>query len=390
MSGLAAVVLSGTINSLWSGLLLTALAAVALRLIPRSNATTRYAIWFTTLILILAMPALFLLVPPASPGSTAAVQPTAAVALPEAAAWPMYAVWAWMAITAGLLARVALSIRHIRALKRHATLLGTRDGIGLLASTEIRVPMAAGFVRRAVIFPQALLRELSAAEYEQVLCHELAHLRRFDDWTQLVQAAAQAVLFFHPAVYWIGRKLALEREIACDDWVLGVTGKARPYAACLTHLHELTRRAAAPRLAPGAIAGRRGQIVTRVEALLEVDRNASARFSRAGWLAACGLVSAALVVATQVAPPVGVEAVPVAPIQFARIAAPGAPAIARTPARATPVRHHLMAKRAPPFVGPPTPEVLLVRAVRFEPQPGYVIITVVFFAPPPPLALNGI
>jgi beta-lactamase regulating signal transducer with metallopeptidase domain len=130
-----------------------------------------------------------------------------------------------------------------------------------------------------------------------VLCHEMAHLRRWDDWTQLAQAVAQAMLFFNPAIYWIGRRLKIEREMACDDWVVSTTGEARPYAACLTHLHELTRRAPAPQLAPGAITRMRWQLRARVEALLQPDRNSTPRFSRSGWMAACALVSAALIVA---------------------------------------------------------------------------------------------
>ena len=117
---------------------------------------------------------------------------------------------------------------------------------------------------------------MSAEEFEQVLCHEMAHLRRWDDWTQLAHAVAQAVLFFNPAIYWIGRRLKIEREMACDDWVVSATGEARPYAACLTHLHELTRRAPAPQLAPGATTRTRWQISARVEALLQADRNSHA------------------------------------------------------------------------------------------------------------------
>ena len=223
--------------------------------------------------------------------------------------------------------RQAWSLLHIHGLKRRATMLGQRGNIRLLASAEARVPMAAGFVRRAIVFPHSVLDSLTPEEFEQVLCHEMAHLGRWDDWTQLAHAIAQAILFFNPAIYWIGRRLKIEREMACDDWVVSTTGEARPYAACLTHLHEVTRRARAPQLAPGATSGKQWQIVARVEALLQPDRNSTPRFSRSGWMAACALVSAALIVAGRTTPPVGVQEIPLATMALAHLRAPAAPAI---------------------------------------------------------------
>jgi beta-lactamase regulating signal transducer with metallopeptidase domain len=305
----------------------------------------------------------------------------------------VYAVLAWLAIAAILLARVAWSLAYIHGLKCRATLLGRRGNIRVLASAEVRVPMAAGFVRRAIVFPQSVLNELTPQEFEQVLCHEMAHLRRWDDWTQLVQAIAQAALCFNPAIYWIGRRLKIEREMACDDWVVSTTGAARPYAACLTHLHEVTRRAAAPQLAPGATSGKRWQISTRVEALLRPDRNSTPRFSRAGWMAACALASAALIVAARTTPPVGVQETPLAAMAFTHPSAPAAPAISYAPRRFTPPRPRLVASRVPELPAPPAltgAPIVLVRAWQVKVSPTYFVIAVFFIEPPPPAALNGI
>lgn len=390
----AAVAVSITLNSLWMGLPLAALAAVMVRLLPRSNATTRYAIWFTALLLVVAAPALLLIPRPASAAVAGTSSlPATLLTVPVTAQWPVFAVLAWLAIAAILLARVAWSLAHIHGLKRRATLLGRRGNIRVLASTEIRVPMAAGFVRRAIVFPRSVLDQLTTQEFEQVLCHEMAHLRRWDDWTQLAQAVAQAALFFNPAIYWIGRRLKIEREMACDDWVVSTTGEPRPYAACLTHLHEVTRRAAAPQLAPGATSGKRWQISARVEALLRPDRNATPRFSRSGWMAACALASAALIVAAKTTPLVGVQEIPVAAMAFAQPAAPAAPAIAFTHRRFTPPPPRLLANRTPDLPAPPVlnaAPILLVRALQVEVSPTYYVIAVVFFAPPPPTVLHGI
>jgi beta-lactamase regulating signal transducer with metallopeptidase domain len=392
----SAVAVSTALNSLWLGLLLTGLAAGMVRLLPRSNATTRHAVWFTTLMLVVAAPAL-LLIPRPAPAATASSLslPSAPWTVPVTAQWPVYLGAAWLAITAILLARVGWSLAHIYGLKRRATPLGQRGQIRVLASAEVAVPMAAGFIRRAIVFPQTVLNILTPQEFEQVLCHEMAHLRRWDDWTQLVHAIAQAVLFFNPALYWIGRRLKIEREMACDDWVVSTTGEPRPYAACLTHLHEVTRRAPAPQLAPGATSGTRWQISKRVEALLRPDRNSTPRFSRSGWMAACALVSAALIVAARTTPPVGVQEIPVASLALAHLSAPGAPAIAFVPKRFAPPQPRLVASRihTPELPAPPAlkdASVVLVRAWQVQVSPTYFVIAVVFFEPPPHAALKGI
>ncbi len=378
----AAAAVSGAANSLWLGLPLAGLAAGMLRLLPRANPATRYAVWFTALVLVLAAPALFLIPRPA-PGGAAMAAAATQWSVPVTARWPLYAMLVWVAIAGALLARIALSLAHIQGLKRRATRLGKRDDILVLASAEVQVPMAAGFWRRAIVFPQSMIGELSAAEFEQVLCHELAHLRRWDDWTQLAQETGRAVFFFHPAVHWIGRRLAIEREMACDDWVVAATGQARPYASCLTHLHELIRRpkGRAAQLAPGAATRSRGQIVVRVEALLKPGRTGSPRLSRAGWAAACVLAAAALTAAVRTKPPVGVQELPVARMAMARLAPPPAPAISRAP------RWTAAARR---MAAPAEASYVLARAWRVDLQPTYMVITVVFFEPPPRTAWNGI
>jgi beta-lactamase regulating signal transducer with metallopeptidase domain len=403
----AATALSSALNSIWLGLLLAGLAALMLRVMPRSNATTRYAVWFTTSLLILAVPPLFLLVPrPVALAATLTLPAAAApLAVPVTTRWPVHVVMGWLAISIVLVARLAYSLYHIQGLKRRATLLGMRGNVRVLSSAYVRVPMAAGFVRRAIIFPRTIVSQLSTEEFEQVLSHELAHLRRWDDWTQLLQEISQAVLFFNPVVHWIGKRLEIEREIACDQWVVSATGKARPYAACLTHLHELTRRAGAPQLAPGATGRKRWQISARIEALLAEDRHATPGLSRSGWLAACALASAALVVATQVTPPVGVAELPLATISYARLNVPAAPGLAMTPVKATPAKPRLLAGRVrkpsqslipdmatiaanAPVI--PAAPYILVRSWRVEASPAFMIITVVFFEPPPVTQQNRI
>src|SRR5260370_21934325 len=80
--------------------------------------------------------------------------------------------------------------------------------------------------------------------------HEAAHLARGDDVALIFQRLLQAVFALHPVVHWIARRIDLEREIACDDFVVEATGQPRPYAACLTRVVELTGGVRPPPVAP--------------------------------------------------------------------------------------------------------------------------------------------
>ena len=134
--------------------------------------------------------------------------------------------------------------------------------------------MSLGFLNPAILIPRALLDTLSDSELEHVVLHELGHLRRWDDWTNLAQKLIEAILPIQPAVYWIGHRMSIEREMACDDWVIAATGTAEPYAASLTKVAELSQWAHAGILAAGAT-GNRSQLFSRVHHMLDRTRNAA-------------------------------------------------------------------------------------------------------------------
>ena len=137
------------------------------------------------------------------------------------------------------------------------------------------MPTAIGCSDQPSCFPSWALRELSQAELNAVVLHEVAHLRRWDDWTNLAQKILRALFFFHPAVWWVENRLSLEREMACDDMVLSQTANPRAYAECLVSLAEknLLRRGIA--LAQAAV-GRMRQTSLRVLQILDARRSNSA------------------------------------------------------------------------------------------------------------------
>jgi len=106
--------------------------------------------------------------------------------------------------------------------------------------------------------------------------HEMEHLRRRDDWTNLIQKISLALFPLNPALNWIERRLCVERELACDDCVLNATSAGRAYASCLTTLaeHSLRRRIAS--LALGAW-GKRSELAQRVDRILLGQKSSLAR-----------------------------------------------------------------------------------------------------------------
>jgi len=164
----------------------------------------------------------------------------------------------------------------------------------LCTSDLVHVPTAIGFMKPVIVVPSWVMNELSTDELNQILLHELAHLRRWDDWTNLAQKVVRALFFFHPAVWWIEKRVSLEREMACDDAVIAETASPRAYAECLTHLAEKTLIQRSMELAQAAL-GRLRQTSLRVAQILDVKRQPGA--SR-GWKSAVSMVAGFAVVCT--------------------------------------------------------------------------------------------
>jgi hypothetical protein len=156
-------------------------------------------------------------------------------------------------------------------------LAGTPRAVTLCVSREVDRPSVVGFFTPRILVPQSLLARLSDGELAQIVLHELEHLRRRDDWTNLLQKLSLVLFPLNPVLLWIERRLCLERELACDDQVLRTTHARKAYAACLANLaeHSLVRRGVS--LALGAWE-RQSELVRRVHRiLLNPDREMGRR-----------------------------------------------------------------------------------------------------------------
>jgi hypothetical protein len=151
--------------------------------------------------------------------------------------------------------------------------LGVRRNVNLRVSTECRSPVVLGFFKPIILLPA----DASLATSEHVLRHELAHVRRRDDWANLIQHGIKAVFFFHPAIGWVSKRISLEREIACDDHVLQSNLRPKAYALLLA---DLAGRMQAPVLAPG-VSTNQSQLKQRIDMILNSNRNTSPRLAKA-------------------------------------------------------------------------------------------------------------
>ncbi|MCX6551882.1 MAG: M56 family metallopeptidase [Acidobacteria bacterium] len=141
-------------------------------------------------------------------------------------------------------------------------------------------PALLGFSNPIVAMPRAHGARLTDQELKHVLLHELAHVRRRDDWAACVELVLAGVLWTNPVVHVLRRSLGLAREMACDDWVVQHTAAPVAYARCLTTVAELRRRSRPARLASAAT-GSRSVLGRRVVRVLARDPRPSVRVSRA-------------------------------------------------------------------------------------------------------------
>jgi beta-lactamase regulating signal transducer with metallopeptidase domain len=144
--------------------------------------------------------------------------------------------------------------------------LGVSRPVRLVRSAAVTVPAVVGWLRPVILLPVSLLSGLTPAQIELILAHEIAHIRRHDYLVNVFQAIVETLLFYHPAVWWVSRRIREEREHCCDDLAVTVCGDRRLYAGALLDLEVL--RAPRPGLALGADGT---SLVARVRRLLEPD-----------------------------------------------------------------------------------------------------------------------
>jgi beta-lactamase regulating signal transducer with metallopeptidase domain/parvulin-like peptidyl-prolyl isomerase len=183
------------------------------------------------------------------------------------------------------IAAVAEPVQQI--VHRLAERLQIRRAIRVFESTLAEVPTLVGWLRPVILLPASAITGLTPSQLEAILAHELAHVRRNDAIVNLLQTVVETLLFYHPAVWWLSRRIRQEREHCCDDVAVAVCGDRVAFARALTAMEELR---AAPRW---ALAASGGSLVERVRRIVGRPQVApGGRLSVLGLVAAAGVMAA--------------------------------------------------------------------------------------------------
>jgi beta-lactamase regulating signal transducer with metallopeptidase domain len=303
------------VHFVWQGGLIALAGAAALRFLRTASAQARYGIACAALAAMLVSPAMTARVISTSAqaeqptfqqfvfvgNGLTAIPRTGGIAarpvhegLGSADAWLVVNRWlpvlvsTWLAGVALLLVRLSGGWWRVRRLHRASLaaavsswqVVGDRLGLRLhlgrmvhiVDSVLVETPTVIGWLRPVIILPIAAFANLTPAQVEAILAHELAHIRRHDYLVNLLQTMAETLLFYHPAVWWVSARIRAEREHCCDAVAVDACGDAVGYAAALAEL-ETSRLARPAPIGPTALAlaATGGSLVERVRRVLSVQ-----------------------------------------------------------------------------------------------------------------------
>lgn len=159
-------------------------------------------------------------------------------------AWLLCAVLLWLRLIGGWWLAQRLRHRDVsttaevfqQSCSEWAARLGINTKIELLESPHIAEPLTLGFWKPVVLFPLGMIAQLSPAQVEALLLHELAHIRRHDYLVNLVQLVLEVCFFYHPLFWLLSREARSRREFCCDEVVIRHTPDPILYAKTLTDL----------------------------------------------------------------------------------------------------------------------------------------------------------
>jgi beta-lactamase regulating signal transducer with metallopeptidase domain len=276
------------LTAVWQGALVTCGLSLCLRLVPRISAAYRFKVWVAAFFVLMSLPLLGLAAK-IEGGAVVAGSSQVAGSASEAwlnvdARWSLLIAGLWAATSLFRAVDLAIHAHKLRKLWREvkpvalegkpgASIMGAiatygRGEVEVCTTVALDRPSVIGFFKPRILIPDWLLARLTPGELEQIVLHEAEHLRRRDDWTNLLQKLGMVIFPLNPALVWIERRLCREREMACDEGVVRITRAPRAYAACLASLaeHGLERRAEA--LSLGAWQ-KRPELAYRVHSILK-------------------------------------------------------------------------------------------------------------------------
>lgn len=181
---------------------------------------------------------------------------------------------------------VAMLMDLIRETARR---LGLHRQVRLIISPHLVSPAVLGIVWPVILVPASMLTGVPAQQWQIIIAHELAHIRRWDCLVNLAQLVIESLLFFNPAVWWLSRQVRREREACCDALAVSVCGQ--PLSVAWTLVDIATAIAGQP-ASPGAAvtfanSSNDGELTDRVQRLMAPERIPHSKIS---WLAVGSLL----------------------------------------------------------------------------------------------------
>lgn len=274
--------MDAVLNWLWQGGVVAIVAAGTLRLLDRASAALRCLVCWAALIVVVLLPLVSFAVAAVSPAAPA-VSATAPLITVPVAWWTSSALiaGAWGIWTAIYAIRFAAAVVVVRRAKARSRLLPpavdsslaywrrVREAgrpARLVLSDRVSAAAVLGCGAPVIAVAPTLVGRLDADELDRIVIHEWAHVQRRDDLANIGQLLVRAVAGWHPAVWWLDRRLSIEQELACDETVVAVTGEAKSYASCLVKLASMRAGQSDVLLASGALSS--GGLTRRVARLL--------------------------------------------------------------------------------------------------------------------------
>jgi len=283
------------VHFVWQGCVIALVLAVVLLLTRKARAQLRYAIACVALLLCAALP-IWKFVQGLERGANVDVtlQATAQVAMSTEDVHPLmqvsavvqnnlhWIVFCWALVVALLSVRLCLGLWWLQGyssgqrgqvnLYWQAQLDELAQQFALPGRVLLRVvkgiesPLTIGWLRPMVLVPASLVTGMEPSYLQALLAHELAHIRRYDYLLNLIQNLIEMILFFHPAVWWISKKIRNERENIADDLAASMLGEPRRLALALQELELL--QFTTPQLAQAAHGG---NLMSRIKRLIRPE-----------------------------------------------------------------------------------------------------------------------
>jgi len=290
------------LHFVWQGALLAALLSSVLCLMDRRGAMARYLVCCAGLACMLAAPVVTLVIIIQSPSQSIALAASEIFLfnIDSLSIWQKIApVMPWITLiwflgSLWLQGRLILHWFNAQHMVRHGTetapliwrqtvsdlcdQLKIRQKVRLVKSSLARVPMVTGWLKPVILAPTSVFTGLTPQQLKMILAHELAHVRRYDYVVNVIQSVLEALLFYHPAVWWLSSRIRAEREYCCDDVAVNVCRDPLCYAKALSSL-DLLRDSKGQT----AIASTGGSLMKRIFRIVNVKSRPSYRMG--GWLA---------------------------------------------------------------------------------------------------------